>query len=118
MPDPVSDDALIRTHLANERTFLAWLRSAIVLIGAGVAAVALAGGDRAIRGFAIAVAVVAVLGGSVLMAWALADYRRNTADINAGTFRPSVKLPALVTLLTIVLAAGVLTVALLVFAED
>src|SRR3990172_7713901 len=37
------DDALIRTHLANERTFLAWLRSAVVLLGVGLGAVALGG---------------------------------------------------------------------------
>jgi len=118
MPEPVADDAIIRTHLANERTFLAWLRSAVVLIGAGVAAIALAGDDREVRGLAIGVAIVAVFGGCLLMAWALADYRRNTADIAAGRFRPSSRLPLLATALTGVLAAGVLAVALLVFAED
>ena len=35
------DKALVRTHLANERTFLAWLRSALVLVGVGLGAIAL-----------------------------------------------------------------------------
>ncbi len=34
-PDPPRPDSRVRDHLANERTFLAWVRTALGLIGIG-----------------------------------------------------------------------------------
>lgn len=45
--EETSDESLIRTHLANERTFLAWLRTAVVLLGVGLGAIALGAGSDA-----------------------------------------------------------------------
>jgi putative membrane protein len=38
MNDGVDPDSRARTHLANERTFLAWLRTGLTLVALGVAA--------------------------------------------------------------------------------
>jgi putative membrane protein len=116
--DPVHDDALIRTHLANERTFLAWLRSAVVLIGAGLAATAIAGDHPEIRGLAILLGSAAALGGSLMVAWALAEYRRNIVGINRREFRPARLLPVAATLFTVALAFGALVLAILEFTRD
>ncbi len=35
MPEPSSNPNLLRDHLANERTFLAWLRTGITIIALG-----------------------------------------------------------------------------------
>ncbi len=40
-----SDEASVRDHLANERTFLAWVRTAVTFIAAGLAAYALLAGS-------------------------------------------------------------------------
>jgi putative membrane protein len=37
-PDQADPDTRARTHLANERTFLAWFRTGIALIALGIAA--------------------------------------------------------------------------------
>lgn len=34
--ETVSDDSRVRDHLANERTFLAWIRTGIAMMGFGV----------------------------------------------------------------------------------
>src|SRR5688572_24713747 len=81
------DDAAIRTHLANERTFLAWLRTAIVLIAAGIAAAALTETD----GFERAVAV--------------------TLGTVAGTYRPANRLPMVAAILTAVVGVGAIVFA-------
>ena len=38
-------DARARTHLANERTFLAWFRTGITLVALGLAGAQLLGGE-------------------------------------------------------------------------
>lgn len=35
-PEPIKDDPRVREHLANERTYLAWLRTGIAAMGFGV----------------------------------------------------------------------------------
>ena len=44
-------DSLAREHLANERTFLSWLRTGVTLMGVGVALVKF---DAIISGFLFA----------------------------------------------------------------
>jgi putative membrane protein len=41
MEDPLRNPARVRDHLANERTYLAWMRTAIALMGFGVVIVRL-----------------------------------------------------------------------------
>lgn len=58
-----------RFTLANERTFLAWMRTALALLAAGVALVQLVpefgipGGRRVLGGLLVALAILAAVGG-------------------------------------------------------
>ncbi|MPZ24343.1 MAG: DUF202 domain-containing protein [Dehalococcoidia bacterium] len=112
------DDAMIRTHLANERTFLAWLRTAIVLIGAGVAAAALTEVEGSDRLFAIVLGTLSVLVGCGLVAFAYIDYRETLVGIERGTFRPATRLPLLATLLIAIVGVGALVFAVVEWSND
>lgn len=68
---PSPGDA-IRSHLANERTLLAWLRTALALVAGGVA-VATYAPDLGVPGGSGAVALGLV---SIGLATAIAGYRR------------------------------------------
>jgi putative membrane protein len=79
-----------RTHLANERTFLAWLRTGVTLIALGLAAgqfLAVSGGEsgRLVRGLATLLAGSGI-GAAVLGAF---RYRAGERRIEAGEFQPA-----------------------------
>ena len=72
-----------RDHLANERTFLAWVRTALGLIGLGVL----------LERFAVGGDLIALIGGVGLMAfgagcllYALMRYRAVTRCLEEGSF--------------------------------
>jgi putative membrane protein len=102
----VADDALIRTHLANERTFLAWLRTAIVLIGAGVAAAALTDTEGFERAVAVGLGTASVVAGFILVAFAYISYKGTVEGIAAGSYRPTNRLPLVAAFLTAAVALG------------
>lgn len=97
-----ANPALARDHLANERTFLAWVRTALGLIGLGfvlarmglflrqLAAASEAAGSHRIRahpGSEFLVTGVVFLGiGTVVCGWAGYRYRANRRDIDAGRY--------------------------------
>jgi putative membrane protein len=105
------DDAAIRTHLANERTFLAWLRTAIVLIAAGIAAAALTETDGFERAVAVTLGTISVLAGCVLVGFAYFEYKETVAGIVAGTYRPANRLPMVAAILTAVVGVGAIVFA-------
>lgn len=74
----------VRDHLANERTFLAWVRTAVTFIGLGFAVERLAIGDPIGQG--VGIAMIAVGGGMMLPA--LASFRRTAHAIAAGGYAP------------------------------
>lgn len=95
------DDALIRTYLANERTFLAWLRTSVVLLGVGLGAVALGGTGQ------IAEIVAFVLGGFsavtaiIMVVWAYVSFGTTTAGIEQRFYRPARTFVAVAAMLVI-----------------
>jgi putative membrane protein len=98
-PPGGSGDPAIRDHLANERTFLAWVRTSVTFIGLGFAVDRLLAIDSA--GQLVGLAMILVGGG--LMGPALMSYRRTMRAIRAGGYAP----PVLVsTLLTAVVMLG------------
>jgi len=106
------DEALIRTYLANERTFLAWLRSAVVLLGVGVGAIALGtSGDPAEAGLAFALGGFSVFTAMVMVVWAYVAFGTTTVSIGKRRYRPGRGLVATASLL--VLIAGVVVLTLL-----
>lgn len=116
--ESVADDALIRTHLANERTFLAWLRTAIVLIAAGVAAAALTDTDGFERAVAVAMGTASVLAGCLMVGFAYLEYRETIAQITTGSYRPANRLPVVATLLTAVVGVVALVFAAVEWSAD
>jgi inner membrane protein YidH len=86
-------------HLANERTFLAWVRSgvAIVVFGFAIGRFAIAIREfmqfqgRASRGTGLSVwfGTLAIVGGVALTLAGLLRYRRTRAQLESGHFEPA-----------------------------
>jgi putative membrane protein len=73
-----------RDHLANERTYLAWLRTAVNVMALGVviAKFVNTGGDEAIAAGAVLVAV-----GAVGLFYGTLRYRRVNSELEQGRYR-------------------------------
>jgi inner membrane protein YidH len=101
---------LARDHLANERTYLAWLRTAIgvMVLGLAVAKLVHGAGARADVAGGVLIAV-----GFVLLVYGTVHTRRVTAQIDARTFAVDDRGPLLVAALVTV---GVIAAAVLLFA--
>jgi putative membrane protein len=98
----VDPDSRARTHLANERTFLAWFRTGITLVALGIAAAELLGrggepGALLVRGLAGLV----ILAGAGSVAIGLVRYRHARRQIDAQGFFPAW------TSITLTAAAGI-----------
>lgn len=105
----------LREHLANERTFLAWVRTSIALIGLGFVIVkfALFLEEIAIlftreslpvpEGFSSVIGVIIVAFGVILSPFAFFQYKKVEKQINSTSFKSS---NLLTSLLTFALVAG------------
>jgi putative membrane protein len=105
---PHGGDPAIRDHLANERTFLAWVRTSITFIGLGFAVDRLVVSDS---GGQVLGLVLIVIGGG-LMGSALTSYRRTTRAISAGGYAPPV-LTSMLLAAVVMLGASALIVYIL-----
>lgn len=90
-PPRADADSRARTHLANERTFLAWLRTGLSMIAVGMAAagffpIDLVPGFPYIRLFAIVLAIA----GTAAVMFGAQRYVVAHREIEAGVFVPSV----------------------------
>ena len=104
-------DSTARDHLANERTFLAWVRTALGLVGLGVLLERLgAGGDHEI-------AVVAGVGfisfGGLTLIYAVGRYLWVARNLREGTFPVAIRGPIIITFGALLVAAGALVYVLL-----
>ena len=110
-----------RDHLANERTFLAWVRTsvAIVVFGFAIGRFAIAmrqlsefqGHVAKTAGLSVWMGMSAILAGVVMMVAGLARYRKTRAQLDKGKFEPAgfvVDLVAIVTVLFGMALAGYL----------
>jgi putative membrane protein len=94
-------DSRARTHLANERTFLAWLRTGIALISLGLA-VAQFLAHQVLPGVPLvrSIAITMVVTGILMVVDGTRRYIRHSKQIEAGVFR--------VTTLSIEIVAGMI----------
>ena len=98
--DPVAAPS-VRDHLANERTLLAWIRTALTLIGIGFLIDRLAAQGQATDWTAYAGVVLVLFGGILALAGGYTFIKTRRA-LTTGTFRPSVVLyVSLVALITV-----------------
>jgi len=114
-----------RDHLANERTFLAWVRTgaAIVVFGFAIGRFAIAmrqltaleGHPIRTAGLSVWIGAVSIVLGVLLVVGGLARYRKTRAQLDAGTFEPAGFVLNLVTVLTVLL--GLVLAAYLIYTE-
>jgi putative membrane protein len=81
-------------HFANERTFLAWVRTGIALIGFGFVIAKFAlflevlKGQKAIGGSSVAYGEVMIILGGGVIAYGIYNYLRNERDLFKNTYTP------------------------------
>lgn len=86
---PTDPDSRARTHLANERTFLAWFRTGVTLIALGIAVAQFLGPDAGESFPALLLGVAVVVGGIALLLMGRWRYIGSRTQIDAGDFRPA-----------------------------
>ena len=111
MPDQ-QYPARARDHLANERTFLAWVRTgvAVVVFGFAIGRFAVAirelfqlqGHAPRTAGLSVWFGIVAIVTGVILVFAGLNRYRRTRAQRDSGSFEPAGFVIDLVAIFTVV----------------
>jgi putative membrane protein len=105
-------DSTARDHLANERTFLAWVRTALGLVGLGVLLERLgAGGEQAI---AVAAGVGFISFGGLLLLYAANRYLRVAQHLERGLFPVAIRGPMVIAFGALLVVAGAMLYVLLV----
>ena len=90
-PRPADSDSRARTHLANERTFLAWLRTGLSLVAVGMAVAGflpadLVPGIRYVTIFAVLLVAI----GAVMAVYGANRYVVAYRQIETGSYRPAI----------------------------
>jgi putative membrane protein len=114
-----------RDHLANERTFLAWVRTgaAIVVFGFAIGRfsiamrqlTALEGHSAQTAGMSVWMGSSAILAGVGLVVAGLVRYRKTRVQLDAGTFEPAGIVLDLITVLMVVF--GLVLAGYLIYTE-
>ena len=92
-PPPLDRSALVRDHLANERTLLAWVRTALTIVALGFVVGRLLveeGGTPDPVSIAIGAALVLLGGGASVLA--AVRFMRIQHEIDAASFHPTSRL--------------------------
>jgi len=120
-----ASDNRARDHLANERTFLAWVRTgaAIVVFGFAIGRFAIAMRQlTALQGHPVRTAGIsvwmgsgAIVAGVALVVAGLMRYRKTRAQLDSGTFEPAGFVVDLITILTVLF--GLALAAYLIYTE-
>ena len=121
----VEDSNRARDHLANERTFLAWVRTsvAIVVFGFAIGRFAIAmrqltefqGHGSKTTGFSVWMGMSAILAGVLMMVAGLTRYRKTRAQLDAGKFEPAGFVVDMVAILTVLF--GMVLAGYLIYVE-
>ena len=114
-----------RDHLANERTFLAWVRTgaAIVVFGFAIGRFSIAmrqltvlvGHPVRTAGLSVWMGASSIVAGVVLVGAGLARYRKTRAQLDTGTFQPAGFVLDLITILTVLF--GLVLAGYLIYTE-
>jgi putative membrane protein len=97
-------DSLARTHLANERTFLAWIRTGAALIALGLAAAQfLARGLVPGLRLVTILAIIMVIVGMLVVVIGAQRYLVGSKEIEAHSLRPIEKSVSVITALLLII---------------
>ena len=97
--------SVARDHLANERTFLAWIRTALAVIGLGV----LVGKLIETDGLVAEVIGIAMVGfGAAMLIYSISRYERTITLLNEGQFSAARWGPIVLAALGLFIAVGAL----------
>ena len=97
-------DSTARDHLANERTFLAWVRTALGLVGLGVLLERLgAGTDQVI---AVAAGVGFISFGGLTLIYSVSRYLWVARNLERGMFPVAIRGPIVITFGALLVAGG------------
>lgn len=111
-PEPVDADSRARTHLANERTYLAWFRTSLTLIALGLAAAQFLELDATPGVPVVSVlASILVLTGLLVVAVGARRYLVGRERIDAADFRPANQ--SVLVMTTAAIVVGLLSVGFL-----
>jgi putative membrane protein len=110
--DPVIENPnLARDHLANERTFLAWVRTgvSIVVFGFAIGRFAIAmrqltemqGHALRTAGLSVWMGIGAIISGALIVVAGLLRYRKTRTQLDEGKFEPAGFVLDLITILTV-----------------
>jgi putative membrane protein len=90
-PRPADPDTRARTHLANERTFLAWLRTGLALITVGIGAARFLPIDL-VPGipYVTLFSVLLVICGTLMILYGAARHSQAAREIDEGAYQPAV----------------------------
>jgi putative membrane protein len=112
-------------HLANERTFLAWIRTSIAIMGFGfvvvkftlfIKQVSIVLGNKATllpsRGYSAPIGILLVVMGVAIAFYSYIRYRITQKQITNRAYKPSFALPILVTLSILII--GILLIIYLI----
>jgi putative membrane protein len=123
--DPKANPNRARDHLANERTFLAWVRTgaAIVVFGFAIGRfsiamrqlTALSGHPLRTGGLSVWMGATSIVAGVALVVAGLVRYRRTREQLDRGTFEPAGFGLDLMTILTVLF--GVALAGYLIYIE-
>jgi putative membrane protein len=105
------DSNRARDHLANERTFLAWVRTsvAVVVFGFAIGRFAIAmrqltafqGQVSKTTGLSVWMGMSSILAGVIMAVAGLVRYRKTRAQLEEGKFEPAGFIVDMVTILTV-----------------
>lgn len=104
-------DSTARDHLANERTFLAWVRTALGLVGLGVVLERL--GADSDQQIAMAAGVGFISFGGLTLIYSMSRYLWVARNLARGTFPVAIRGPVAITFGALLVAGGALVYVLL-----
>jgi putative membrane protein len=82
-------ESTARTHLANERTFLAWFRTGLTIMALGVAGEQLLVQAGRGSGLVSVMGIIVITAGIAILVLGRTRYVRSRTAIDAGTYRPA-----------------------------
>lgn len=104
-------DSTARDHLANERTFLAWVRTALGLVGLGVILERLGVGNE--HAIAVAAGIGFISFGGLTLIYAVSRYLWVAKNLERGMFPVAIRGPIVITFGALLVAGGALVYVLL-----